>query len=87
MSQYQFALSFNIVGSQADPPPEILLPANVTPLMPTIGSTVNIPDGNGNLIQGTVQSIAYNIGVAETTAVIAISPIIGTTSNHAVKLS
>jgi hypothetical protein len=78
-NNYQFALSFEIVGSKTDPPPEILFPVNVTPLAPSIGSLVNIPDGNGNLIQGTVQSITYNIGVAETTAVLTISPIIGDT--------
>ena len=73
---YQFALSFSIIGSPGVMPPEILLPPNITPLVPPVGAVLNIPDGNGNLIQGTVQSFAYSIDPGKTVVIVFIAPVV-----------
>ena len=46
---YQFALSFSIIGSPGVMPPEILLPPNITPLVPPVGAVLKKGGGTYHL--------------------------------------
>jgi hypothetical protein len=74
MSDYQFSLSFLVRNSTDPTPPEVVFPPNVTPLVPPVGSIIEITKTDGNLLQGQVTGHGYKIVANLTIVIIFIDP-------------
>jgi hypothetical protein len=77
MNDYQFSLSFAVSSSTDPTPPEVVFPPNVTPLVPPVGSIIEITKSDGNLLEGTVTGLGYKIAANLTLVIIFIDPQVG----------
>jgi hypothetical protein len=69
---YQFTISFGYTDTTLPTPPEVIMPANVTPVIPPVGATVLFTQADGSLYEGAVQSLAYKIAGDVTQVIITV---------------